>query len=301
MIRKNKLTTQEIIIKSKQALGDSLNYELTNYVDSKTKFHFECKIHGMKSQSLHNHLKYGCTGCNQKHQNKKKTNQEYVEEANLVHDCFYDYSNLDYIGINSNIIISCPIHGKFKQNALRHLNGRGCPNCFKENSKIYFEFFVNRSNLIHENFYFYDEKSYVNTTIKTKIICPEHGEFWQAPHYHMLGKGCSVCGRYYRVSKKEIAWLNLINIKKEWRGLIIPSTKLIADALDLESKIVYEFYGDYYHGNPKIYKSNKLNPTANKTYGQLYQETLNREQRIKDIGYQVVSIWENEFDLQFKT
>ena len=36
---------------------------------------------------------------------------------------------------------------------------------------------------------------YINSQTKVCIICPEHGEFWQAPSKHLYGRGCPKCGK----------------------------------------------------------------------------------------------------------
>ena len=55
------------------------------------------------------------------------------------------------------------------------------------------EFFIKRSKQIHGDKYDYSKVEYVNTDSKVRIICPEHGEFWQTPHNHLNGQGCKKC------------------------------------------------------------------------------------------------------------
>jgi hypothetical protein len=71
------------------------------------------------------------------------------------------------------------------------------------------------------------------------------------------------------------------------------------DGFCKETNTVYEFYGDYWHGNPEIYKSEDLNPDTHSTFGQLYVKTLIREKYIRDQGYNLVTIWEKEYDSLF--
>ncbi len=68
------------------------------------------------------------------------------------------------------------------------------------------------------------------------------------------------------------------------------------DGFCQETNTVYEFYGDYYHGNPKKYNSEEYNKTVKKTHGELYENTMKREQAIKSLGFNVVCIWESDFD-----
>ena len=68
--------------------------------------------------------------------------------------------------------------------------------------KLTYDEFVKRSNIIHNNKYEYNEGKYVNTSTKTGIICPVHGEFWQKPNKHLLGRGCPECAKILIKQKK---------------------------------------------------------------------------------------------------
>ena len=63
-----------------------------------------------------------------------------------------------------------------------------------------------------------------------------------------------------------------------------------------ETNTVYEFMGDFFHGNPKLYNQNDINPLNKKTFGELYRNTINREKYLIKRGYNVISIWENDFN-----
>ena len=60
--------------------------------------------------------------------------------------------------------------------------------------------------------------------------------------------------------------------------------------------MIYEFHGDFWHGNPKLYNQISINKRNGKTYGELYQNTLEREQQIKDFGYNLVVMWEHDWN-----
>lgn len=53
--------------------------------------------------------------------------------------------------------------------------------------------FIERSNIIHNDFYDYSLVEYVNSKTKVKIVCPEHGIFEQNPNNHLNGQNCSKC------------------------------------------------------------------------------------------------------------
>jgi hypothetical protein len=109
----------------------------------------------------------------------------------------------------------------------------------------------------------------------------------------------STCGNkkcYISTSVMEIKWLESLNISKENRNYWLSHNgkSYIVDGIDLENKIIYEFYGDYWHGNPKFYKSNDINHFNKKTFGELYFKTMQREQELKDLGYTLITKWENK-------
>jgi hypothetical protein len=58
--------------------------------------------------------------------------EDFVEKANRIHVCKYDYTKSVYKGFNSRIDIICPKHGKFNQLVKGHLSGKGCKKCVQE-------------------------------------------------------------------------------------------------------------------------------------------------------------------------
>jgi len=45
----------------------------------------------------------------------------------------------------------------------------------------------------------------------------------------------------------------------------------------------------------------KPNPTNKKLFGELYLKTFKKELLIMELGYNLVSIWESEYDKMIKT
>lgn len=64
------------------------------------------------------------------------------------------------------------------------------------------------------------------------------------------------------------------------------------DGYDPETNTVYEYLGDYWHGNPKVFNPEDLNTKVGKTFGQLFDETNRRLEEIKSMGYNIVTQWE---------
>jgi G:T-mismatch repair DNA endonuclease (very short patch repair protein) len=96
-------------------------------------------------------------------------------------------------------------------------------------------------------------------------------------------------------------WLRRINkdtIQHATNGgeFRIPGTRYQADGFCKETNTVYEFYGDRWHGNPAKYQADaKCHPYNNTPAGQLYEKTLKREYIIRNLGYNLVTVWESDF------
>ena len=63
--------------------------------------------------------------------------------------------------------------------------------------------FIKESISVHGDKYDYSKVVYTTNKNKVCIICPEHGEFWQAPIKHLKGQGCPKC---IKNSKKDAEW-----------------------------------------------------------------------------------------------
>ena len=118
---------------------------------------------------------------------------DFVNRSIKYHGYKYDYSKVNYINKDSKIIIICPEHGQFEQIANNHMRGKGCAKC-KPNYKLSQTDFIEKSILIHGNYYDYSKVNYVRNKDKVTIICPRHGEFVQEANSHLQGVGCKKCG-----------------------------------------------------------------------------------------------------------
>jgi hypothetical protein len=130
---------------------------------------------------------------------KKKTTEDFINDAKSVHGDRYDYSLVEYINNNTKVKIICSEHGVFEQTPIKHINGKNkCPNCAKiivhNKQRKGVVNFINDAKSIHGDIYDYSLVEYVNNRTKVKIICPEHGVFEQTVNNHLAGKGCKYCG-----------------------------------------------------------------------------------------------------------
>lgn len=123
---------------------------------------------------------------------KRLTTQEFVAKAKLIHGDKYQYDKSVYTNNNVEIIITCPIHGDFKQRPRMHMSGCGCPECYGRTRKDTM-WFIEKAQDVHRNKYDYSETEYTTAGNQVVIICPKHGKFSQIASQHLRGHGCPKC------------------------------------------------------------------------------------------------------------
>ena len=305
---KQRCSTEEFISKAIIIHGDKYNYSKVQYINSNIKVIIICKEHGEFTQSPSNHLSgCGCNTCGNISRSEKQrcSTEEFISKAIIIHGDKYEYSKVDYINNNTQIIIICKEHSEFTQSPSDHLSGCGCNICGRNNmikkQRSSTEEFISKAIITHSDKYDYSKVNYITAREKVIIICKKHGEFPQIPDSHLRGVGCPDCKPNY--SKKQIKWLNFISILhniiiqhvENGGEFIIPTTKYKADGYCKDINTIYEFHGDLWHGNPKIFNPEIISFFGIK-YGDLYQKTLKREQIIRDLGYNLVVIWEYDWN-----
>ena len=67
------------------------------------------------------------------------------------------------------------------------------------------------------------------------------------------------------------------------------------DFLILNTNVLIEVDGDYWHGNPKLYNGELLILNSKLSCGDVYDRTFNRFKKLKTMGYTVKYIWENDW------
>ena len=304
----NRDTKEDFIDKANERHNFKYDYSKVKYINSTTKVKIICKEHGIFEQKPSAHVhKQGCPKCGNSQIGKKlcSSNEKFIQKSIEIHGNKYDYSKVDYVNSNTKVIIICKEHGDFEQTPNSHTYGKGCMKC--RNMKIgktqlyNIEKFIEKANQTHNSIYDYTNTEYINSITKVKIICKEHGEFEQIPSSHLRGYGCPKCNKI-GFSKSQLEWLDFvqlyenINIRHVKNGdeYNIPNTKFKTDGFCKETNTVYEFHGDYWHGNPEVFNSDNLTHFGVR-FGELYKKTLEREKIIKDLGYNLVVMWENKW------
>jgi len=279
--------------------------KVSNYKGVDTKITIICPEHGEFIIRAHDHKKRGCKFC--KKEIKIYDVDNFLKRSIETWGDTYDYSKVIYTGSENKVIIICKKHGEFKQLPSNHYK-YPCRKCSGENNKRNIELkkkcsedFIEKANKIHNNKYNYSKSVYINAKIKIIVNCSEHGEFKISPNNHLKGKGCVKCfGNYSKIS---IEWLKYLQVKykifiqnADNIGEYNITTPLFkADGYCKENNTIYEFLGDYWHGNPEIYDLLEINKVSKKTFLELLEQTNNKKEKILELGYNYIEIWENDW------
>lgn len=322
-----KRTTEQVKEDFKKVHGNRYLYDNFVYIDKDEPATMTCRCHGEFRMSPNNHQRgQNCPECARIHRARVKINKYRnmcITKFKEAHGDKYDYSQVVYKLGRQNVTIICPvvtngkIHGPFLQTPENHWNGQGCPTCAtiacaysKRNTRegIIARFKERWPFEIYG--YSYDKYVYVDYKRTPSIItCPKHGDFLQTASNHLDKRnvsGCYQCSmEFIGASKKQLEWLQyeqnkiehyIQNHTSEKGEYKIPDVGKV-DGYCHETNTVYEFHGTFWHGHPDFYDPNIVHPiNKTKTYGTLYKETLARDEKIRNLGYKLVTIWEHEWN-----
>lgn len=161
-----------------------------------------------------------------------------------------------------------------------------------------FEEFVQEAKLRHPNEgYIYDESTYVNTHVPTRIICPKHGEFWTTPKSHLLYE-CRACS-YEKRSKnymltteefidkaKKVHGQDKFDYRKvEYKGTLVPVC------------IICPKHGEFWQ-KPNDHLCGKGCPKCNESHLEKSVEGMLIKEKVKYI-YQYKTQWLGKQSLDF--
>ncbi len=215
-----KVTTIDFIRRAREVHGDKYDYSKSEYVAAIRDVIIICSIHGEFQQRPANHyIGRGCRACAG---NNPLTVQRFIERAIKKHGNRYDYSLVDFNGVENKIKIICPKHGVFTQRVMVHLKGFNCPKCGRKSKanklKHSLEQFLNDAKSAHGNKYDYSEVNYKNALTKVKIICPLHGAFHQLPSAHVRGVSCSKCSDNAAAEKRRMTTEEYLVLARKTHG-----------------------------------------------------------------------------------
>jgi len=248
--------TGEFIDRSRVVHGDKYGYAFSIYQHSQIKILIHCHEHGMFEQIPYDHLRgRGCPDCGG---SKKKTTEEFIKRANLVHEHKYDYSRVNYVNKNSNVTIICREHGVFEQQPANHLHGQGCPGCKgdristakRKGTRQTLEKWISERNSDYE----YDLDTFTNFLSPMRITCRKHGDFWQTPgnHFHQ-NQNCPMCFAANKTSRGEQDVVDYIktltqDVVTRCRSVISPKE---IDIFIPSRNVGIEFHGLHWHADDR--------------------------------------------------
>lgn len=191
-VKSIKKDTDYFIKQAKKIHGNRYDYSESDYKGAMQHIKIICKKHGPFEQRPNTHIQ-GSGGCPTCGGTKKKTTEDFINDATKIHGDRYDYKLVQYKNAHGKVNIRCLKHGVFKQSYLTHVTSMGgCPKCAHTKIPTTEEFIENSIN-IHGNKYDYSKFNYVHSKTKSIIICKKHGEFLQSPNLHLRGHGCPKC------------------------------------------------------------------------------------------------------------
>ena len=187
-----KLTFEEVKKRIIQKHGDKYDFTNTIYVNTHTPIKFVCKVCGNENTQIPTQMMYGygCKYCSKRF----KTTEQFIIESKEIHNNFYDYSKVNYIGAKTPVIIICPVHGEFQQLPQNHTcHKMGCPKCAQK--KLQDKQTSKQENLIYDFVKFILPKykiipNYRNNNFELDIYIPEiklgieyNGIYWHSNHH----------------------------------------------------------------------------------------------------------------------
>ncbi len=141
------ITKEDFVTKAREIHGDNYDYSLVEYNGNKNHVKIRCIKHNLIfEQTPYSHLKGNkCPICSKKY---KKTREEFIIEAQKIHGDKYDYSLVEYKGVDTKVKIRCIKHNfTFCQTPDKHLNNRGCPICKLSKGEGRISDFLNQHNI----------------------------------------------------------------------------------------------------------------------------------------------------------
>jgi len=192
----------DFLSKANLKFTNRFDYSKSVYVNAHTPITISCPTHGAFQMIPWVHLSSttGCPSCSQTNftTSRRFNKEDFIRRCTEVHGNKFDYSEVEYKNMKSNVIITCPTHGKFTINAWQHLQSKhGCVQCGYANIgtllSLTKEEFISRAISVHGDRYDYSDVMFKNGSEKVTIKCHKHGSFKKQVQSHLGGSGCPKC------------------------------------------------------------------------------------------------------------
>jgi uncharacterized protein with PIN domain len=202
--------------------------------------------------------------------------------------------SLEYISSKTPLDFMCPKDHTYSNN-FSHFKNRGqrCPICAGV-AKYTFE---EVKEFVEADGTTLCSTEYVNNCTKMNFLCPKGHKYSMIfSDFKNGGSRCRICsgGPVSKISQVWLDALNILNLKREY-PVCVGKRSFSVDGYNPLTRTIYEFLGNYWHGNLGIYDPDDINPTSKKSYGQLNRETFERFAVLEAAGYTVKYVWEHDY------
>lgn len=322
------LTNKEVRNLSFQKFKDRFRYpklKVSRSINAKDQqidvYCTSCKV--LFETSVYYHLytvkNGGCSSCAKKANffEIRNTTKEFIQKSIKKWGDKFSYLLTKYKNIDYPLVIVCKKHGQFKTSAYKHLNNKagGCTECAKplynkKLSKRKQKQFQKEIKLREKaGLLDLSEACYSGFLEPVKLKCKFCSASFAVIGQHFLnGKGsCPMCRRGTYSGFSNLSETILKITSKKSRLVIrthrnkgefkIPNTAYHADGYNKKFGIIFEVYGDVFHGNPQRFDPlDMCHPYhKDKLAKDLYKTTMERESTIKKLGYYMITVWEQEW------
>lgn len=311
-----KQTQPEIVQRMRDTHNNRYDYSQVIYVNSKSKVTILCPMCGPFTQTPEAHIRgQGCPACrmqrtietNLSRYGVAYTTQDPATQTKMKHTLLteYGHSNPAHgVGAQQKIIATNNLRfgtdHPLQSPAIRQriidtcTSKYGVPFASQQTN-------TTAANTLQDGEWLLDQYVKLNKTaiqIAEELgVCPGTIGNYLRKHKIQL----NIAKKY---SRSCIKWLDSVS---KFSGAVIqhalnggeykiPGTRYRADGYCADTNTIYEFHGDIYHGNPQVFDSTvKCHPFNDKTAGELYADTQRKEQTIRELGYNLVVMWERDF------
>jgi very-short-patch-repair endonuclease len=214
----SKYTMNDFLRDATNIFGDRYDYSKVEFTTKRSNIKIGCSKHGTFEKQLDKHLKgEGCQKCKREKKSKYKLD-DFLKDATNIFGDLYNYSKVEFVNKESIITIVCKKHGVFAKQLDKHLKGRGCQKCVREEKTYTTEIFIEKANKVFNNKYDYSITKYTGSQYDVDIICLNHGKFTIRANLHLYGHGCPEKNCEQNVNNMRITKYNVIEKFREKHG-----------------------------------------------------------------------------------
>ena len=205
---------------AKNIWGKEYDYSQVKYENSKANVTIICYEHGPFQRIPNDHTNKthpnGCPKCGLQRRAAKRRLplKKFIERGIKKFGNKYDYSEVNIINVDSDVLIGCPIHGVIPMTPYAHYKSKtGCKKCGvmlrSLNSRLPKNDFIIKAANIWDNKYDYSQIEYEGVSKNIyNIKCKEHNQIFKMIGSSHLAKaeGCEKCLGRQRLTMENFFW-----------------------------------------------------------------------------------------------